>query len=220
MPVVDLDYPHAKILLDVSSPIEMEKRAFSAAKEFETCLWLETLDEGQVLFDVGANVGAYSLIAAKRGLRVYSFEPHQPTFEHLVRNIALNELEDRITPLSYVVGAKDGRIGFQESSPDPGAALHRLVAGDSHQEVTLDRLVAEGELPMPDALKLDTDGNELAVVRGAGRVLSEVQSVQVEVDDALWSYEALLDSIQAHGLRIDRWTRHGRTSVSNVLFRR
>jgi FkbM family methyltransferase len=68
-----------------------------SSKEPDTVAWLDSLEPGSVLFDVGANVGMYALYAAARGLRVYAFEPESQNFAILNANIALNGLQDRIT---------------------------------------------------------------------------------------------------------------------------
>ena len=67
------------------------------AAEPQTLEWIDTIGGGDVLWDVGANVGAYTLYAARiPGISVLAFEPNPFTFHTLVKNISLNRLEDSI----------------------------------------------------------------------------------------------------------------------------
>jgi len=69
-----------------------------SSKEPETLEWIDSIPEGTVLWDVGANVGLYSCYAAKcRHCRVFSFEPSVFNLELLARNIFINDLVDRVT---------------------------------------------------------------------------------------------------------------------------
>jgi len=63
-------------------------------KEPDTIEWLKSMKPGEVLFDVGANVGIYSIFAAKRGVKVYAFEPESQNFAILQKNIWLNKLDN------------------------------------------------------------------------------------------------------------------------------
>src|SRR5688572_2023380 len=66
-------------------------------KEPDTIAWINRMKPGDVLFDVGANMGQYSLLAAQRGVRVHAFEPEAQNFALLVRNIIVNNLTDPVT---------------------------------------------------------------------------------------------------------------------------
>ena len=79
-----------------------------SSKEPETLDWIDTLKPGTVLWDIGANIGLYSVYAAKRGLEVVSFEPSVFNLELLARNINLNHLEKEITIFSYPISEKNG----------------------------------------------------------------------------------------------------------------
>ena len=92
-PVGELDYARHRIELLVSSP-EIRVRLRSVEKEPFTVEWIErSIKPGDVFYDIGANVGAYSLIAAKvtgNGARIFAFEPSAATFHDLSRNILHN----------------------------------------------------------------------------------------------------------------------------------
>ena len=93
-PVRELDYARHRIELLVSSPA-IGRRLASVQKEPFTVDWIErSIKPGDVLYDVGANVGPYSLISAKatsNGARIFAFEPSAPSFHDLSRNILIND---------------------------------------------------------------------------------------------------------------------------------
>jgi FkbM family methyltransferase len=200
---VALDYEHAEILLQVTTRHE-RKRAFACRKEPWTVAWLEELEQGRVLWDLGANVGAYSFIAAARQLRVVSVEPSFSTYAALCRNVVLNELADRVSPLPVMIGATTGLGILGYSDIDAGASFHaggvaslREDAGSVYDQpvltFALDHLVEQFELPAPDYLKLDVDGAELVALQGAARSLAGVRSVMAEIgEDERAAVDALM----------------------------
>ena len=219
--IARLEFPYDDIQLHVTSKVERDKRLTAVSKEEETVAFLEEMEPGFVFVDVGANTGAYSLIAGSRGVKTFAFEPHPATFRRLVENIELNELQNRVTPLSRLLSSKTGVIGFTPSSEEPGSASHTIdVTGDGQQAWALDYLVDVGTLPFPRYMKVDTDGHELAVLGGAKNCLSQIEAVQVEIDDTLHVTHEIIELLALHGLREAKWTRHGNTAISNVLFRR
>lgn len=209
-------YEHVKLLC--SSGIEYAKRVVAVSKERETCEMIEAIPKGDTFWDIGANTGSYSLIAASRGLRVVAFEPHLPTFQRLCANIALNGMDDRIEAHQIVLAEYSGRVGFRASSDEPGSALHQVVAGDDLFAFTGDSLAVRAG--QPDWAKIDVDGTEVAVLTGMERTLPRMKGVQVEVDDLLLGHERIWHLCLRAGLREAKATRHGETSISNVLFLR
>ena len=78
-------------------------------KEPETIEWIEEFHDGDILYDVGANVGVYSVWAAlSRGTRVYAFEPEAQNYAVLNRNIIYNGLADLMTAYNVAIGDRDG----------------------------------------------------------------------------------------------------------------
>lgn len=127
-------------------------------KEPATIGWLMSLPEGAVLWDVGANIGIYTIFAAvKRKCLVVAFEPDKALYRELASNIELNALGDRVTALNVALGAGDDV-----------AQIDALAASQ----------------PFPEAIKIDTDGHELAILEGARETLCDgrLKSLIVEVD--------------------------------------
>ncbi|HZR90952.1 MAG TPA: FkbM family methyltransferase [Gaiellaceae bacterium] len=195
-----LDYePHPIRLVVSSSAIAL--RLASVEKEPFTVEWIEqSVKPGDVFYDIGANVGAYSMIAAKASdnrARVFAFEPSPASFLDLSRNIVLNGCRASVIALPVALWSRyellalsPGRtVAGSPSRPDiPGAAEHRLT--NQIEEATpiigvpLDDLVERLALPVPNHAKIDTDGYELDVLRGAASTLArpEWQSIIIELD--------------------------------------
>jgi FkbM family methyltransferase len=155
---------------------------------------------GDVFYDIGANVGAYSLVAVKKpggGPRVFAFEPSYANVDSLCANIVLNDAADQITPIPFALSNADALTVFSLRALEPGSARHTLGDGPSEEGPTLyrqpvmtfrlDELIDRYGLPWPNHIKLDVDGGELAVLEGATRALASpaLRSMLVEVSVSL-----------------------------------
>lgn len=183
-PTLELDYGGARLRLMYSSPA-IGKRARARVKEPFTVEWLErSIVPGDVVFDIGANVGSYALIAAtlaRGAVRVFAFEPAPANFYDLCRNIALNGCQDVITPLPFALWSHTGVVAVEYRSLATGAAGHRVGPARARPGMplrlgtpafALDDLVDLLDLPVPNHVKLDVDGVELEVLQGARRTLA------------------------------------------------
>ena len=213
--VVDMDYPGIKLVM--TSETDYGERRLSCQKEPETIKWIEqSMKPGDVLMDIGANVGAYSLVTAKshqQRVRVYAFEPAAPNYFDLCHNIALNGFGDCICPLPIAL-SDETKIGvFNYSSLRPGDALHSygnsvdfegkdFVPAFRQQILSyrLDDLIREFHLPGPTHIKLDVDGSELKVLYGADQTLSQVRSLIMELADGDTETAQIMAYLSAHGL--------------------
>lgn len=227
-----LDYRRASVWLRVTSQFERRVRLRSCEKEPETVAWIEdTFHAGDVLYDVGANVGAYALIAAKHtepSATVYAFEPGHRTFANLVENITLNGLDGRILPFQVALGDRTGLVTFNYSTVEAGAARHpgmRQTAGaaSAASQVVLgyrlDAFAREFGLRPATHLKIDVDGGELAVLHGAGDFLRSpaLRTVLVEADTTSSQPKEIGEVLREAGFRIAASTLHG-SEVLNLIY--
>jgi FkbM family methyltransferase len=219
----------------VNSPWQAYRLA-SCAKEPETVRWLESeVRPGDCLYDVGANVGAYSLVASAvggAGVRILAFEPGFGTFAELVRNIHLNHAERSITPLPIALSDRTGLADFRYSDTMPGAALHsggNRVADVPAELVLptvayrLDDLIEALGLPPPSLLKLDVDGPELEVLKGADRTLANpsLRSCLVELERGTPASGEVVELLAGKGFAVTaRHVRGGTGPLENVIFGR
>jgi len=164
--------------------------------EPETRRWIdEYIRDGEHLWDIGANVGLYSLYAALRaGVTVTSFEPVAATFAQLTENIALTELTERVVPLCIALSSRSGVAPLYLASVEPAAAMHSLGTPQNvegpfdpvrKQQVPAfrgDDLLRQLRLSAPQHLKIDVDGHELSVLEGLGNLLDQIRTVCIEVE--------------------------------------
>jgi len=140
-------------------------------KEKQLSFW-KTLRPGGVVYDIGASVGFYTLLGA-RGVgpdgRVYAFEPLTGNLEYLRRHLALN----RATNVEIIEAAVSDVSGERCFDPGPNSSMGHLSAWGSVRVIscTLDQLFAEGRIRPPTCVKIDVEGAEAAVIRGARQVL-------------------------------------------------
>jgi len=209
-----LDYPDAEIFVRVTSRAE-RNRLRACAKEPFTIEWIHRIGAGEVLYDIGANIGAYSLVAARKpggGARVFAFEPASANWAALCANVVINSAGEQITPLPVALSNSDTLGAFSLRALEPGSARHSLGDLESkegpalyHQPVLtfrLDDAIDRFGLPMPNHIKLDVDGGELAVLEGAQRALasSSLRSMLVEVSTEL--AEPVTKVLAGYGLRL------------------
>lgn len=239
-----LDYDRRPIQLGVSSEIEYHTRLHSCKKEPETIAWIENEFVSQdVFYDIGANVGAYTLVAAAYwggAVQVVAIEPSAVNFSRLVRNLVLNRCEQQVIPLSVALGRRTGLKPFHYENLVSGGSLHALGEARNYRgqefvpaatcpalSFDLDTLVEQFSLPHPTHLKLDVDGTELEILEGAQKMLKGVRSVLVELDKDHPQTPLVRSFLQEHGFKeaSSYPYRYGEThpefrGVANVLFRK
>jgi FkbM family methyltransferase len=184
-------------------------------KEPDTIEWIRGFETGDILLDVGANVGMYSIFAAKtRGIRVYAFEPESQNYALLYKNIVLNGISDLVTGYCAALSNEEtfsllylSNFHVGESCHSFGAALdHHLRERPSEHvqgcfSTSLDHLVQRRVLPVPTHIKIDVDGLEHKVLDGGRNTLADrrVKSVLVEINTNLPEHRRLIDDMAAQG---------------------
>ncbi len=139
---------------------------------FESRLWLASHRPGDIVVDVGANLGYYSLLSAKGrtpASRVFAFEPAADNFALLCDNLALNNATERVQPVQAALGEDSGPITLHRSNGNFGD--HQVYAGDGERDeeavVQYNGAAFLSEfVDRVDLLKLDTQGSELSVLCG------------------------------------------------------
>jgi FkbM family methyltransferase len=169
-------------------------------KEPDTLDWIDShFKPGDTVFDIGANIGQYSLYAAKRlnsDIRILAFEPEALNFAKLNRNIVLNELTDVIVPYPIAISNRTAVDTFYSKSFAVGASLHALGREITQGEIpftpqnrqgtvssSLDDLTSTFGLPVANHIKVDVDGIEDLIVEGAAELFRqpELRTFLIEV---------------------------------------
>ena len=146
---------------------------YTGLHEFEDMAFLlHLLRPGDVFVDAGANMGTYTLLASGVcGAYSYSFEPVQATFERLQENIALNQLQKRTTAFQCALGSSTGEIKFTyQQDTTNHVATEQDKDFVSVPVKRLDDIV----LQTPTLIKIDVEGFETEVIRGATEHLNNL----------------------------------------------
>ena len=172
--------------LDLREGIDFSIYLFGSFEPRTVAAYRTIVSAGAMVIDIGANIGAHALpLGACVGPtgRVIAVEPTEYAFERLRRQISLNpELNSRITPVQVMLmGETDAVLAdaiessWPLATPDDAHPQHAGVAKATTGAIatTLDALVSELSLPNVDFIKLDVDGYEIEVLRGARKTLSK-----------------------------------------------
>lgn len=147
----------------------------------EIAFILSVLEPGMIFFDAGANAGLFAMSAAKKigGKGVFAFEPCSSTCELLRRNLALNGLPE-VHVVQQALGDLTGEAVLQINAPGRdglntlGKAVHsesRVIGREAVIVTTVDGFIHKHNLPRVDVMKVDIEGAELMLFRGARNLL-------------------------------------------------
>ena len=184
--------PHAK------GPMRTAFRSFiraSGKEKLTTAVFKQAVKEGATVVDIGANIGYFTLLAARlvgKSGKVYAFEPEPGNYEVVLKNISLNGY-DQVTPVQKAVSHKKGKVKLYLSSTDVGA--HTLREHHDHwqfdtkqsgdfvevETVTMDEFFKDKLHPI-DVIKMDCEGSEMAVLLGMGRVIKENPNLKMFIE--------------------------------------
>ncbi len=150
-----------------------------------------------VVFDVGANVGWWTVPLARRlarsGGRVIAFEPVPANRARLEWAIAANGVQANVLVAPVALGDKPGELGMWLKSEETGAGsgTAALVTGDGPTHltvpvVTLDAWAEEFDITVCDVMKLDIEGAELMMLRGAERFIARTRPLIFGEFEAYW----------------------------------
>lgn len=125
---------------------------------------------GKVVIDVGAHIGAFSILAGSRGARVFAYEPERENHELLVDNIRINNMPDRIIPFFNAVGNPGPRSLFLNPKSTDGHTLHDVFKKHGNMTEFQRVMVLDLKTIIKDAggkcdfLKLDCEGAEVEIL--------------------------------------------------------
>lgn len=224
------------------TPLEQWRVKTLATKEPGTIAWLDELQPGDVFYDIGANVGIYTIYAAEKvgpTGHVYAVEPHLANAVSLLKNIAANGFQDRVTVACVALCDVDYWGAFHYRDLTAGASGSQLgnaigedgrpftpVLTEYKHSIRLDHLATDWR--RPTAIKIDVDGRELHILCGAYALRPASWQIEVHpghADAIAWRCEHVgYRQAQIH------YTSHGQkqidkgadpaTVTANVIYRR
>lgn len=165
-----------------------------STKEPETLNWIGNFKENSCIWDVGANIGLYSIYSGLLGHKVFCFEPSFSNLEILAKNIDLNDLNNNITILPIALNDKSKISELNLSDFKWGAAhsaFEKKFGWDGKDLNTtlsyrtlgfsIDDVSKYLKMLPPDHIKVDVDGIENLVLSGGVNTISKAKSVLIEV---------------------------------------
>lgn len=142
---------------------------------FEMRFVNKIINKGDIVIDVGANLGSYSLIAASKvsNGKVFAFEPSKVAYKRLLENITLNNMNNKIKTFRVVVSDKEGNLDFNDlSRPEVSHVSYSPSQGSTRiRSVTLDEFVRRQKIKKIRLIKVDVEGYEYRVLKGASEIL-------------------------------------------------
>jgi len=233
---IDTTLEVAGITFDATDEVPLARALSILSKEPDTIAWIqETLKENDIFYDIGANVGVFSLYAAKhKAATVVAFEPFAPNYALLNHNIFLNGLSESITALNIAINDKSALSHLNVSSLRPGKAGNSFgnaigSRGNAYEPIfrqgvigmSLDDFIASYDTPFPTHIKIDVDGNEPLIIEGMGKTMADarLKSIAVEINNDLPRHVDALEKIKAHGftpLSEERFVNRDYLAMANV----
>lgn len=186
-----------KMILAVPNSLSAWRAKTFSTKEPETLEWIDSIEDRSIFWDVGANVGLYSLYAAKKKYcKIWCFEPSVFNLELLARNSYLNGLTENICLVPIALSDRSEDSKMQLTTKAWGGALSTFGKdfGWDGKEIkkvfeyrtlgiSMDDAVSLLKIPSPDYIKIDVDGLEHFILKGGLSVLQSVKEILIEVND-------------------------------------
>jgi FkbM family methyltransferase len=153
-------------------------------EKFETQIFQKLIAEGMTVVDIGANIGYYTLLAAKlvgnRG-KVYAFEPEPKNYSVLVRNIEVNGYKN-VVPVQKAVFSRAGKLSLHLGEYSGAHSLYNVYASSTGiieiDAVSLDEFL-EDKAPRVNIVKMDVEGAEMTVLMGMGKLIQNNPDLRI-----------------------------------------
>lgn len=173
--------------------LEDIKRARGHGERETLTAFANAIGPDDIIWDVGANVGTYSILGALAGGRVEAFEPGSDALGRLEKNAALNDVSVEVH--EYALSDHNGESVLSAETHSG----HRQLTADGSGDVVQVRRGDDIDAPEPDIVKIDVEGAEMDVVRGMPETLTTTRACFVEVHDGV-STATLEDELEQCGL--------------------
>jgi FkbM family methyltransferase len=190
---------HGDMVFAIESPSELDHLQYFLEREPETRAWIDGFATPCRFWDIGANIGVFTLYAALRQqVEVYAFEPSAATYQSLCRNIHNNGLSDRAHAFCLAIADRTALGVLNLSGLAAGRAFNifdgthdyygREVRVSAHQGMvgySIDGFREAFGVPVPHYIKIDVDSIEDRILAGANATLRdpELRSVSVELEE-------------------------------------
>jgi FkbM family methyltransferase len=208
-----------------------------ATREPETLAWIDGFATPCRFWDVGANIGVFSIYAGLRaGVEVRAFEPAAASYAALCRNIAANGLGERVQAYCVALGERTQLGRLHLSATNAGSVFNAFESSDDCFGNKIAVAFRQGMvgfsidgfrdlfgLPAPHYLKIDVDSTEEQILAGASETLRdpELRSVLIELEAAdTRRNDRLKEALETAGLGLRLRSGHNQGGVVNAIFAR
>ena len=188
--------------------------------EVENLDFIDMMSPDDVMYDLGACEGRFSIYAAKKGIHVVAFEPERKNYSVLNQNLELNNLDSTvIKTINAGIGAKNGKAIMKIGQPWEGGHQKVVDHNDVREDLnfnfveeqvvdilSLDSYISEGKSVHPNYLKVDVDGSEMPFLKGAKDTLrnTKLKGIIFELCENDSNFSEIINILSSHGFSEDR----------------
>ena len=208
-----------------------------STKEPETLAWIDKFEKNSIFWDIGANVGLYSIYASKtKNCLTYAFEPSFFNLEFLVKNINKNNLQNQISILPIALSNNNCVNTFNMSNIEWGGALStfsktydqngknlKIEFKYNTVGITANDACNFFNIPKPNYIKIDVDGIEHLILSGMSNILDETKEILIELNDNfIEQAEKSYNFLNSHGFTLyDKFIDSNNKNISaNQIWRK
>jgi len=234
-----------EVKVEVTNTRDLSRIKAYITKEPETLNWITNfISKGDVFYDIGSNIGLYSIFAAKKHnnkIKIYTFEPESQNFATLNRNIYINQMSEIITSYCLAISNRQEQDklyirnnlrsgeaihGYKAAYDDQGNAFNPIhIQGAS--SISLDEICYTNKVDFPNHIKIDVDGHEYQIILGAQKTLNDkrLSSICIEITESLNKTSEtnyIYQNIKSAGFQIIKKSQIGKyeSKSFNVIFKR
>ena len=237
-PTVTIKLPTGENLIFCAGHGRLVWRAKTLLTEEEEIIkWIDSFNKDDIFYDIGANVGSYSLYAAKtKDIRVYAFEPEINNVQLLYSNIYKNKLNSQCIPLPVACDKVTNIKPFYIREFTKGGAINSIGRKSIFLENDKDMFIQDTlcmrvddavkllNIPLPTKVKIDVDTNELNVIEGMDKTLDQIKEIYIELYAHFEEHKKVINILEQKGFSIFKVSKSKAPKkfedTSNYIFKR
>ena len=170
--------------------------------------------ENMVFYDLGSCEGRFAVYSGVKNIKTYAFEPDCYNYSVLAENIKINNLEKNVFIYKNAISDVNKDLYLLKNQPFEGGHLKVLENGERIENfknclekelvtcVRLDDFISKNNLPYPDYLKVDVDGNEINFIEGADKTLNNIKKIHIELTSQ--NKEIIINKLSKYQLTIEK----------------
>jgi FkbM family methyltransferase len=215
-PAINVRLPSGENLVFCTGHGRLVWRAKTLLTEEEEIIkWIDSFSKGDIFYDIGANVGSYSLYAAKtKDIRVYAFEPEINNVQLLYSNVYKNGLSQQCIPLPLACDRETKIKPFYIREFTKGGAINSIGRKSIFLENDKDMFIQDTlcmrvddavrllNIPLPTKVKIDVDTNELNVIEGMDKTLDQIKEIYIELYAHFEEHKKVINILEQKGFFI------------------